>query len=509
MLGSVGFNLAYVLMSTANNYCLHRLDVALRGLGVGPDVASILGVHTANTASVNATHYTPSSVIISTPTSISTSISTSTSTSTFISTSTSISTSTLMSTSTSTATLTSTSSSTLTSISTLTSTSTLTSASTSTSIVIPVTTSTAVSSTSTSTSTVTSTTYVVDSKTAAFESSATIEPSTPEPAKESKYSKAVESEETIIKSQANLRPSALEPSQESKSSKAVESKETTIESQATLEFPAPSGLPTSRSEPSDSFDWESIYEHGKGQKTPFNLTSRTELEDLQWTTVELLGLRDELRYIAKTTSRSAAAQVNGLGEVLAFVAITPLQEMSKIVMELQVRFVIYNANKPSRASDSIQMGPFIKDALERLERTKPEVEGLSPSGKQAYQHLTKFDPADRKYCFGGNCEWRARVLSRWRDVSQKRNLLKARLAEVDKELIAADETEWQTVLWALKTFVRTLPVYAGLLILGSLCARGWPVYPRQWRRNRQRAAGGVAPALAAPAGPGAPEPGAP
>ncbi|KAI1749574.1 hypothetical protein F4782DRAFT_549714 [Xylaria castorea] len=425
MLGSFGFNLAYVLMSTTHNYCLHRLEVAMRELGVGPedtivrtfDATSILGTHTTNTASAIATDPTSSPAINST----STSISTSTPTSTSISTSISVSTSTATSTSVSSSTVTTTS----TTISTTVSTST---------------------SATIYTSTITSTTYVVDSATTAIESSATIEPSVPEPARDIKSRRAADSK-------------------------------VAIKPQATLEFPVPSGLPASRFEPSDGFDWVSIYDHGKEQEHPFNLTSSMELEDLQWTTSELLGLRRELGDVAKAPFERRA-QANGLGEVLTFVAITPLRNMSKIVMELQDRFVDYNANKPPGASGSIRMGPFIEDALERLRLTRPGNEGLSSSGRQAYQSLINFDKPDRRYCFHNNCHWRDRVLDKWRDVNQKRDFFTARLTEVNKQLLAKDEAEWQTVLWAIKTFGWLLPAYTVLLILGNLVAKGWPIYPK-------------------------------
>ncbi|KAI0544616.1 hypothetical protein F4679DRAFT_589330 [Xylaria curta] len=553
MLGSVGICVAYALTRMTNNYCLHRLDVAIRGLGAGPDDSRILAVpDTASVVTIDSTPsiasnststptytststsaFTPVSIPTSTSTSIlaSTSTPTSTSTSTFTYTPTSTYTSTSASTSTSTrtststftytptSTYTSTSASTSTSTHTRTSTSTYTSTSTSTSVSTstPATSSTSLStftkvstmeSATTSTFTKTSTAFVMS------ERSTTLEPSSaPEPVRDitkSRDTTVESSKETSIKSQATLESPAQDITK-SRDTTVESSKETSIKSQAPAKSPAPSSdfshfeLATSE----NIFGWDAIYKYGEGQKHPFNLTSSTDLEDLQWITAELLHLSEDLKVIAKESlSKHTAQEVNALEEVLAFVAIAPLREMSKILMELQVRFVKYNADKPPRASDSVQMGPFILDALERLEQTMPEVEGLSPEGKLAYNHLTESDPND----------WRARVLSGWRNVNRIRDILKDRLAEVERELTAKDEAEWLIVLAAFKTLMWALSSYAVILTLGRLLARGYPIYPRQPAAPADRApeAGAPAPEPGAPGPapgpapqPGAPEPGEP
>ncbi|KAI0448813.1 hypothetical protein F5B21DRAFT_509787 [Xylaria acuta] len=385
------------------------------------------------------------------------------------------------------------------------STSTSTSNSTSKSTSISISTSTSISA---STATYTTTSTTVSTTKSAITSTSTVTSAT---------TSVMDSVTEAIEPCPSLEPSGLESPRDIKSRRASKSK-AAVKSQATLQFPVPSDLPMPGFTPSDGFDWATIYEHGKEQKHPFNLTSKSELEDLQRATAGSLGLRRELRDIAKAQPK-CAAQANGLGEVLTFVAIAPLRNMSKIVMELQDRFVEYNANKPHRASDSMQMGPFIEDALARLELTKPGAEGLSPSAKQAYLSMANITRADPQYCFNQNCEWRARVLDRWQDVNRKRDFFTARLSEVNEQLLATDEAEWQTVLWAIKTFMWVLPAYTVLLILGRLVTRGWPyvggtIYPLERDANaRRRPASRAAPAAparrrpaarAAPAAPAAP-----
>ncbi|KAI0471159.1 hypothetical protein F4859DRAFT_515381 [Xylaria cf. heliscus] len=400
MLGSLGFNVAYVLISITNNYCLHRLDVALDELGMGHedtivmtfDATSILGIRKTRADGIIASSPTPASAIGSASNSTSATPSTSTATS---------------------------------------------------------------KTTSTTTSNLTSVT-------------------TPTFTDASKISSLLDSVTTAVESSTTIGSSVIEKPQDIKSRKAVKSK-VVIEPQATLEFPVPTEVPAPQLDEFEEFDWVSIYEHSKGQKHPFNLlTSISELEDLQRTTAESVDLRRELRDIAKAQPRRAM-QANGLGEVLAFVAIAPLRNISKIVTELQDRVVNYNTNRPRRASDSIEIGPFIEGALEKLELTKPGAEGLSPSAKQAYSSMANITKVDPKYCFDKNCEWRARVVDRWRDVNQKRDFFTARLSEVNKQLLAKDEAEWQTVLWAVKTFAWLLPAYTVLLIFIRLFTMGWPL----------------------------------